>query len=226
MLKLLAFDLDDTLYPEISYVRGGFRAASVYMQRNHNVDAKEFYKNLISTKTLTPSAKVFDIVLTNYQLKDRKLVEKLIELYRAQTLRLRLFPGVRSILKKFKKKYTLALITDGKKVVQNRKLNYLKIVDYFDTILYTLDLGKGFKKPSELPFKQLLNSYGIKPQEALYIGNDPNCDFIGPKKVGMKTVRVNIGFYKGKNVDKFLDADFIINNISELPSVVSSLDQT
>ena len=224
MLKLLIFDLDDTLYPEIDYVRGGFRTVSTYMQKKYKIDANEFYRKLISTKSLSPSAKVFDIVLENYQLKDRKLVEKLIKLYRAQTLKLKLFPGVRSMLEKFKKKYILALVTDGKKVVQHRKLKYLKIIDYFDSVLYTLDLGDNFKKPSELSFKQLLYSYGIKPHEALYIGNDPNKDFIGAKKAGIKTIRVNQGFYKDKAKVEFNDADFMIGSIKELPSLIMKIE--
>ena len=224
MLKLLAFDLDDTLYPESEYVRGGFRTVSTYMQKKHKIDANEFYKKLISTKNLSPSAKVFDIVLENYQLKDRKLVEKLIKLYRSQTLKLKLFPGIRSMLKKFKKKYILALVTDGKKVVQDRKLNYLRILDYFDTIFYTLDLGNNFKKPSEQPFKQLLHAYRIKPQEALYIGNDPNKDFIGAKKAGIRTIRVNQGFYKDKAKGEVNDADFTIGSIKELPSLIMKIE--
>ena len=225
MLKLLIFDLDDTLYPEIDYVRGGFRTVSTYMQKKYKIDANEFYRKLISTKSLSPSAKVFDIVLENYQLKDRKLVEKLIKLYRSQTLKLKLFPGIRSMLKKFKKKYILALVTDGKKVVQDRKLNYLRILDYFDTILYTLDLGNAFKKPSELPFKQLLDAYRIKLQEALYIGNDPDRDFIGAKKAGIKTVRINQGIHKGRKIEKTFDADFTIKNIKELPPLITKINE-
>ena len=226
MLKLLAFDLDDTLYPEISYVHGGFKVISDYMQKKYNSNAKEFYKKLISIKNLEPSAKVLDIALGTYQLKDRKLEEKLIELYRAQTLKLKLFPGVRSMLNQFKKKYTLALITEGKEIVQKRKLNHLKIAGFFDTILYTLDLGDDFKKPSELPFRQLLNSHKIKPQEALYIGNDPNKDFIGAKKVGIRTVRINQGFYKDKAKGKFSDADFTIGSIKELPPLIMKIEKT
>ena len=224
MLKLLAFDLDDTLYPESSYAREGFRTVSAYMRKKYKIDAGKFYKKLVSTKTLTPSAKIFDIVLENYRLKDAKLVGKLIELYRAQTLKIRLFPGVKSMLNQFRKKYTLAVITEGKEVVQKRKINHLKIAGFFDTILYTLDLGDDFKKPSELPFKQLLNSHKIKPQEAIYIGNDPDKDFIGAKKIGMKTVRINQGIFRGKITNKSTEADFIIGSIKELPSLIVKIE--
>lgn len=224
MLKLLAFDLDDTLYSERIYIQEGFKLVSAYMRKSHGIDAKEFYKKLASAKKLTPSGKIFDIVLQNYQL-DKKLVKKLIEEYRSQSLRIRLYPGVRSTLKALSKKYALAVVTDGKKVVQYRKLKHLKITKYFDTILYTLDLGKNFAKPSDLAFRQLLKAHKLKPQEALYIGNNPDKDFIGAKKIGMRTVRINQGVYKGITTDKLTDADFTIKNIKDLPSLISSLEK-
>ncbi len=220
MLKLLAFDLDDTLYSEQSYIRGGFREVSAYMQKEHNINAKEFYTKLIQTKNLTPSGKVFDIVLAKYKLSNQRLVEKLVEAYHSHSLRIRLYTGVRSIIKKLKKNYALALVTDGKQAVQFRKLVHLKIVDYFDAVIYTPDLGSNFKKPGELAFRRLLDTHTILPQEALYIGNNPDCDFIGAKKLGMKTVRVNQGICKGRNTDKLRDADFTIKSITQLPSLI------
>lgn len=225
MLKLLAFDLDDTLYPEMKYIRSGFRAVSKYMQQKYKIDAKEFYKKLSSVKKQKPSSRVFDIVLKRYKIKNRSLIEELVKTYRAAPLHIKLFSGVKETLTKLKKNYVLALLTDGRSSVQNNKLKYLQLTKYFDTIVYTLDLGNKYKKPSVLPFKKMLEAHNIKARETLYIGNNPDKDFFGAKKIGIKTVRVNQGIFKGKITNKSLEADFTIKSIKELPSLISRINK-
>ena len=35
---ILVFDLDDTLYPEISYVKSGLREVSIFLNKNFNLN--------------------------------------------------------------------------------------------------------------------------------------------------------------------------------------------
>jgi putative hydrolase of the HAD superfamily len=224
ILKLLAFDLDDTLFPEKSYVYGAFKAVSDSLKKERNIDAKELYAKLVETKKLIPSGRILDIVLKKYQL-DAKQTEKLVQIYREHPTKLRLFPGTRKVLQKLKKTYILAIITNGSQAVQNKKLDYLKIKHYFNSVIYTLDLGNNFKKPSKLPFQKLLVAHGVKPEETLYIGNNPDSDFLGAKQVGIKTIRINQRFYKGRNAHKIKDADFTIKNISQLPSLINKMSK-
>ena len=37
MIKIIIFDLDDTLYPEIEFVMSGFRAVSRYISKKYNI---------------------------------------------------------------------------------------------------------------------------------------------------------------------------------------------
>ena len=38
---ILIFDLDDTLYPEIDFVKSGMRAVADFMQEKHGFDSKQ-----------------------------------------------------------------------------------------------------------------------------------------------------------------------------------------
>ena len=223
MLKLLAFDLDDTLYPETKYIRAGFRAVSSYMRRHYQIDGKKFYRELTKTKKEEHSGKVFDNVLKKYKLDRKDIIEELVKIYRAAPLQIKLFSGVEVTLIKLKKSYILSLVTDGRSAVQSNKFNYLKLNKYFNSIIFTLDLGDKYAKPSALAFKKMLNDYKIKAKEAIYIGNNPDKDFVGAKKIGMKTVRINQGIFRGRITNKSTESDFTIRSIRELPSLVSRI---
>ena len=38
MIRAILFDLDDTLYDEMHFVKGGFKAVSLYISKNANID--------------------------------------------------------------------------------------------------------------------------------------------------------------------------------------------
>lgn len=221
MLKLVAFDFDDTLYPEYLYVQGGLRAVASYIEHAFKIDRNLIYEQLLAEKDKNPRSKIFDAVLSKYSFYSSSIIQDLIREYRSQVLSMTLYPGVKKLLDSLKKKYILALITDGLTVVQMRKIKHLKIDAYFNYIYCTQDEGAQKGKPNTKFFHKLLNDASVSPLDTIYIGNDPQKDFLGPKKLGIKTIRVLQGRYgeeeailgaeptftiqKIKNVEKLLD---------------------
>ncbi len=53
-----------------------------------------------------------------------------------------------------------------------------------DKIIVTDDYGKEYWKPSIRPFQMMLEYFNIKPEEAVYIGDNPNKDFLPCKELG------------------------------------------
>ena len=50
----------------------------------------------------------------------------------------------------------------------------------------------------------------------VYIGDNPNKDFVGIKRLGVKTVRVLTGCYKAQQVSRDFDAETTIDNLLDL----------
>jgi len=124
------------------------------------------------------------------------------------------------VLKELKNKFVLSLLTDGYVKTQEYKIENLNLKPLFDDILITDSLGIENRKPSVKSYEVLLNKMDMNPSNCIYVGNDPNKDFIGAKKIGLKTIRINQGDYKNLKVTDDMDADFTVNHIFELPNLI------
>ncbi|NMO97138.1 HAD family hydrolase [Paenibacillus lemnae] len=87
-------------------------------------------------------------------------------------------------------KYKLGLITNGKDVIQNGKIDHLGIRDAFDLILVSETAG--VKKPDAKIFEMALTQLGVSPDECLFIGDHPKNDIEGAGKAGMKTIWLQV----------------------------------
>lgn len=221
LIKAIIFDLDDTLYEERTFIEGGFKAVSRYMERQFSIDNKEFFKVLMNTLE-EGRGHNFDIALTNYNLHNEKLLQKLVKIYRNHKPRIKPYPGVvNTLLILRNNKFFLGLITDGSESVQRNKITSLGIERLFDAIIYTDRIGKDVSKPSKRAYEMILEQFDIVAKEAIYVGDNPYKDFIGAKRLGMKTVRILQGEYKNGKVSKNYEANSFIKEVSELLSLIS-----
>jgi len=218
IIKVIIFDLDDTLYPERSFVENGFKTVAEYVQKKFKVEKKKFFKVLIKDLEKEGRGHTFDTTLRKYNLYSKELIDRLIKVYRFHKTNIKLYPGVKNLLNSLKRKYKLALITDGLGYVQRNKIKILNLEDFFDFIICTDDYNKG--KPSSYSFKKVLEYFNISPKEAIYIGDDPYKDFLGPKKIGIKTARVLQGKYKDIKKKKEFEADHNISKLIEIKNLL------
>jgi len=196
---VIVFDLDDTLYDEIDFVKSGFKEVSEYLGDKKYFDFmwKEFLKN--------GSGKIFNKLIEEFNL-DISL-NKLIEIYRFHFPDISLPKESKDILE-FTKNYKTALISDGHYIMQKNKYNALKLnLDYpiFTDFYHT-------KKPESKPFLMVMDKF--KDKNYIYISDNPKKDFLAPKKLGWITIRFKNprGIYKDiKN-----NADFEVNSREEI----------
>ena len=94
-----------------------------------------------------------------------------------------------------------------------------------DKIIVTDDYGKDYWKPSVKPFQIMLDYFDMKPKETVYIGDNPNKDFIPCKKLGINSVRIirSIGDYMGIVVDEKHEADYRIKSLLELEKILEEI---
>lgn len=211
------FDLDDTLYDERSFVMSGFREVSLYVESQYEINHQKFLEVLIEYLNKYGRGKLFDLALEKFGIYKKSLVNKLVNVYRSHIPIISTYPGVKALLRYYRKKgKKIAMITDGLYVVQKNKMEALGLINMFDLIVYTDYFGEEFAKPSLLPYKLVLEHYNLVGKEAIYIGDNPYKDFIAANQLGFLTIKVNQGVYKntvikgrGENANAFYSIDSI-----------------
>ena len=212
-MKILIFDLDDTLIDEQKYVQSGFNYVA-------NKISKEFSKTNIKknfNKILFKNGRenIFDIFFQSYSKK--KMIQKFVKLYRNHRPNISLKVEAKELLKKLKRlKFSTYLVTDGHKLAQLRKINKLQLNKYFKKIYITHEYGHKKMKPNLYCFRLIKKKEKVKWSEIVYIGDNPNKDFVKLNSVGANTIRVLTGPYKNLKVNKNFDAKYKIKNLSSL----------
>jgi len=225
MIKLVIFDLDDTLYPEIEFVKSGFKTVAKVISQDFGFETSKIY-SLLEEAFEVDRKYVFNRVLANLKIYNEDYLSRLISIYRTHKPEIHLYKDAEDILPYLKTEFKLGLITDGLTITQMNKLKALKIENYFKNIIYTGEKGDNYKKPSVLPFIEMLNKFCIQPKEAVYIGDNVEKDFKGSKELGMISIRIfrNDGIYKNSIAyDKNYEPDYIINSLFEIKHLLQKL---
>jgi putative hydrolase of the HAD superfamily len=190
-LKAVLFDLDDTLYPEIEFARGGFRAAAELLGSETGREPEALMARMLDIVEREGRGRVFDQVLAGLGMASPELVDRLVEAYQTHDPQLGLFPDVEPTFARLRTAgLRLGVITDGLAAVQRRKLEALDLDDAVELTLLTDELGPGRAKPSPAPFELAAERLGLPPDEMAYVGNDPAKDFAGANAIGMTTIQV------------------------------------
>lgn len=189
-LRAIVFDLDDTLYPEYSYVRSGFCAVAQWVEKALGIPSSETFTELLHLFLKGVRGNTFNRWLESRGICSKDLVCRMVQVYRNHPPQIRPYPEVEIILTNLRRTYKLGIVTDGHMAVQQKKLESLSIRHLFDAIVFSDELGRENWKPSHHPFKVVLERLGVSGFEAVYVGDNPQKDFLGAKQVGMRTIRV------------------------------------
>ena len=128
--------------------------------------------------------------------------------------------GVPQLLAELGERYRLGLLTNGPRRAQRSKLVEFDWVEQFDVAAVTGELPAG--KPDERAFAAVLSDLGVGPEQAVYVGDDPEMDVRGANDAGLQTVQV---LFDG-GPDRVASADAHVereNLREELPRVVADL---
>jgi len=197
MLKAVVFDLDDTLYPERQYVVSGFRAVADWCEEKLGLCADDCAAELEALLDQGVRGDTFNELLRHYGLQPQELVPQMVSLYRRHRPEIALYPGIAELLIRLKKFHLLGLVSDGPVEMQRSKLDALQLHSSLDAVVLSDEFGVAFRKPSAKPFEAVIEKLKVYPHEAVYVAENCLKDFIGPRKLGMRSVRVRepSGFY-------------------------------
>ena len=222
-LLIIVFDLDDTLYEEITYVRSGMAAVSQDIANKYNMDRDMIYSEALATLENFGRGKVFDIILRQYGLYSKHEVKRLLSVYRSHTPTIEIGLPELLVIRDCQLLSNLFLVTDGNKNVQAKKIEALGIKPYFKRIFITHRFGLNASKPSLKCFELIKESEKVEWTDIVYIGDDPNKDFVNLKKVGAITIRVLTGRFAKVINSQDYEAAWNIDSLNELPKLLEKL---
>ena len=207
--KVIVFDLDDTLYNEMEYLR------SAYSEIAKSVDPDNWLQLFARMYSLFRSkADVFEFVSSTYQVDKSELLNT----YRTHVPTLCVFDGVLETMDKIKaKKGKIGIITDGRKTTQRAKLNALDIIDRIDKIVISEEVGS--EKPDERSYRIIEQAF--PDCTYLYMADNLRKDFIAPNKLGWQTVGLidnglNMHFDGHKYFDKTNKPQQFVTSFEEI----------
>jgi putative hydrolase of the HAD superfamily len=188
------FDLDDTLYIEEDYVRSGFREVAGWLHQNSGVSGPDTFQELMGLFREGVQGRIFDIWLDRHpQLITWVKVNQLVEVYRTHHPDIALLPGMLQVFSWLRNiEVGLSLITDGPLLSQERKATALELTSWFSPLIFTDAWGKAFWKPHTRAFEDVMRLYGGPPQGLVYVGDNIQKDFVAPRRLGWRTVRLRI----------------------------------
>ncbi len=188
-IHTLVFDLDDTLFAERDFVRGGFEAAGQWLEKERGV--RGFTVAAMTLLDQGERGTIFDQVLAQFGLApDAANITGLVQAYRAYRPVLTLCPDAADCLAWAAGRFRLALVTDGYRDVQERKIAALGLEHRISCRILTDALGREFWKPSPAGFKCVMETLPGRPDGFVYVADNPRKDFIAPRALGWRTVRI------------------------------------
>ena len=220
MIKAVIFDLDNTLIDFMTMKKISCDAAITAMiGAGLNVDNSKAVKELFSLydKYGLEEKMIFQKFLKKMTKKiDYEVLASGIVAYRrVRAGFLEPYPHVAEVLFDLKQRgIKLAIVSDAPRLKAWIRLVSMKINHLFDVVVTFEDTKE--LKPSTKPFRIAFKKLRVKPQECLMVGDRPERDIKGAKKLGMLTCFAKYGNPKAKSSE----ADYEINDIKELTEIV------
>jgi len=227
VITTVVFDLDDTLYDEVDYCRSGFAAVAKFIADLPGTpSAEHIFGCLWELFSSGRRRDTFDAALRQLAIPSQNdLIEELVQVYRNHKPDITLPSESGAVLRKLRRQYALALLTDGYLPAQQLKVHALGIEQYFKRIVYTEQLGRTFWKPSPAGFLRLIEELEVKPEQMACIGDNQRKDFIAPNKFGCPTIQIirQARIHTARAEQPDAAAKHIIHKIGQLPSLLNEL---
>tara|TARA_Y100000994_G_scaffold242944_1_gene240540 strand:+ start:1804 stop:2493 length:690 start_codon:yes stop_codon:yes gene_type:complete len=221
MIQAVIFDLDNTLMDFMKMKSMSIDAAihgmiEAGMDIDFGLSKKNIY-NIYDSKGYEYQEVFDDFIIEECgQLIHKYQAAAIVSYKKIKDATMVLYPNVNSTLIRLSKMgLKLGVVTDAPNREAWIRLYSLKMHHLFDSVVALDDTGS--RKPSPEPFKKISNLLNISPSKILMVGDWPERDVIGAKKLNMKTAFAKYGDMFG-TLDS--GADYDLNDISEIIDIV------
>lgn len=217
---VIIFDLDDTLYDESEYVRGGLASVAEYGRCTYGWDESASMRDMMGILANQGRGRVFDSWLRLGGRYSKSAVNACVQVYRRHTPNICLYGEAESLLSNLVG-MPVYLVTDGNKLVQARKVDALKLEERLRGIYITHQYGRRNAKPSTYCFELIRKREKCDWSDIVYIGDNPDKDFVALNPLGVTTVRVLTGGHKDIKAKPGYEASHRVPNLSFVPEFIS-----
>lgn len=219
MIRGITFDLDDTLYPEILFVKSGMRAVAESLDERGYCSSELAFETMLGIHMVEGRDAVINKAADRLRLPP-SLIPSLVDAYRDhQPQGLVMYPEVPETLTVLRQHYRLGVITDGWHRVQERKVAAIGIGELVDLVYLTDEFGRTKWKPDPFPFHECGRRLGVGPDELLHVGDNPERDVAGAIAAGAQAnlIRREGGYFSGAPIEVSVP---VISSLSELLRLV------
>ena len=149
---------------------------------------------------------------------DTIIIQKVDDTAPLSMMKLNLFPDSFQALSRLKDMgFNIILVSNTTQSTSNDvkvALEKLGIGHFFDAVVTSFDVGK--EKPAREMFMSALETAGLKPDEALMVGDDLEKDILGAKRIGIDGVLVDRKGELISNSEEYVRID----SLAELPNIL------
>lgn len=229
MIRCITFDLDDTLWAVDPVIRQANQTMFEWLDE-HAPEFTRCYQlhDLVTLRkavlaetpeiahsvTLIRQAQLsYGLRKAGYSAEDTEsLMAKAFEVFIQARQQVIFFEHAREMLAELKARgYQLGALSNG-----NADIHKVGLGDLIDFQFKADEVGK--MKPHPLMFQQMLAYTGLRPEQVIHVGDNPEHDVAGAAPLGIWTVWVNLN---GSKTVQPATAE--ISSLAELPSAVEDI---
>lgn len=227
MIKVIAFDLDDTLWAVKPVIIRAEKILNGWLQNeapdlNFSVDEMRVFRESILAQEPALAGKLTELrrrVIESALLQSRfsavearRISTQAMEIFLQARNEIELFDGALDTLRTLGESYILGALSNGNADIQRIGLAHL-----FDFAFSAESVGA--PKPAPHLFQAALTHTGVSPHQMVYVGDDPTLDVDAAKSLGLKSIWLNHGV-KEPGVH---NPDQEISHITQLPGAINRL---
>lgn len=224
MVKVVIFDLDDTLIKEKDFIKSGYNIVAQKISKDYNINKVAIF-NLLKNEFEKDHKNVFNRTMDALNiLYTNEYILELVKTYREHIPNITLDDEYIKLLEILKQKnIKTAIITDGYKITQINKVQALGLDNKIDKIIYTDELGREYWKPNPKAFEMIRKHFDCDYSEMIYIGDNPEKDFYIKKYFPIKTFRIlnkESIYYNSKYLEK-IHEDIRISKLNDILEILT-----
>ncbi len=174
-----------------------------FRSRGREMRFEDFYSEVLRRLHIPPTADLIDDIRHLYRLSFPQNVKE----------------GVVEALNALRGAYRLAVISNSMSLLPKLFLEESGLSEYFEVVVISGEVG--YRKPHPRIFQYALKRLGVRPWEAVHVGNSVREDVAGAKGVGMWAIWVRD---EGEGDVVGVQPDVVVDGIMEVPRAVRLLE--
>ncbi|WP_250655657.1 HAD family hydrolase [Alkalimarinus coralli] len=233
MIKLITFDLDNTLWDANPVLVKAEQALYAWLQDNcpelasrYSIDTMRDHKTAVANENPELIHRVSALRLealkralyeVGYGGKEAEaLAGQAFSVFHKARQRVTLFEHAQHVLESLSQRYKLAALTNG-----NADVAIIGLDHYFDFALSADDIGR--QKPDPTMFLLALEKAKVDASQVVHIGDHPEHDIKGAQDVGLHTIWVD---FDASGWQGEAEPTEVANCLSEIPKLISQIENS